>query len=392
MEFTFTSRHKNISIALMVVGAAAIAAGFATGHDTTRSWASLLLGNFFFMALALAAIAFVAIQYVAEVGWSAMIKRIPMAMSTYLPFAGIFMIIIFIAGHHDLYHWTHDGLTDPSSPHFDEKIAGKSAFLNTPFFLVRLVVYFLIWAGFAHLIRKNSIAEDSIGGTSMYFKNRKLSAIFLVLFLVTSSTMAWDIIMSIDPHWFSTLFGWYTFASMWVSALSMMGLILVYLKRKGLMPGMNENHLHDVGKFMFAFSIFWTYLWFAQFMLYWYANLPEEVAYYMPRFGHYRPLFLLNFFVNFITPFLVLMSRDSKRKLNYVLVGSIIILCGHWLDMFLMIMPGTVGSEGSIGYVEIGSTMFFGGVFMFVVLRNLAAAPLVAKNHPMLEEAKHFSI
>ncbi len=391
MNFTFTQRHKIIALALIVIGIIGITIGALNApmhgehKDLARTWASLLLGNFFFMVIALAGIAFVAIQYVAEVGWSAYIKRIPLAMSTYIPFAAIFMILIFIFGHHDIYPWTHDIKGD-------HILEGKKAFLNIPFFTIRMILYFLIWGILAYFIRKNNILEDTQGGTALYFKNRKLGAAFLVLYLITSSMMAWDFIMSIDPHWFSTLFGWYVFASGWVSGLSMMGFLIIYLKRQGLMPGLQESHLHDTGKFMFAFSIFWTYLWFAQFMLIWFANLPEEVAYFIPRLSSYRTLFIINFVVNFITPFLVLMTRDAKRKLSIVATGSIIILVGHWLDMYLMIMPGIVGDNYHMGWSEFGATALFGGIFMFVVLRNLAAVPLVGKNHPLLEESLHHNI
>lgn len=391
MNFTFTQRHKLIAAALMVVGVLGIALGAMNApeleggvKDMTRTWASLLLGNFFFMIIALAGLAFVSIQYVAEVGWSAIIKRIPLAMSTYIPFAAVFMILIFIFGHEYIYSWSTGVL--------DHHLSKKAAFLNITSFMIRMVIYFAIWIAFAFIIRKNALAEDTIGGTSMYMKNRKFAAAFLVLYLVSSSMMAWDFIMSIDPYWFSTLFGWYVFASGWVSGLSMMGLIVVFLKRQGLLPGLKESHLHDIGKFMFGFSVFWTYLWFVQMMLMWFADLPEEVAYFIPRFTTYRPLFLLNFAINFITPFLVLMTRDAKRKISIVATAAIIILVGHWLDMYLMIMPGTVGSNYHFGWSEVGATAFFGGLFMFVVMRNLAASPLIAKNHPMLQEALNHNI
>lgn len=393
MTFNFTQRHKIIAIALVVLGLVAIVAGFMTGHgDNTRSWASLLLGNYFFMGVSLAALTFVAIQYVAEVGWSAMIKRIPLAIMTYIPIGVIIMMIIFAASGHDIYHWKDHDLVDPSSPKFDKILYNKAAWLNVPFFWGRMIAYLIVWSLCMYFIRKNNIAEDTEGGTKNYMKNSRISAGFLVFFLVTSSTMAWDFIMSIDAHWFSTLFGWYNFASIWVSGLSMMGLIVVYCYKQGIMPKLLTSHIHDNAKFIFAFSIFWTYLWFSQFMLYWYANLPEEVVYFFPRQGHYRALWLLNFVINFIAPFLMLMSRDTKRKLNSLMFVAVLVMVGHWLDMYLMIFPGTVGDHGTIGFVEVGSTMFFAGIFMFVVLRNLAAAPIVAPNHPMMAESELFNL
>jgi hypothetical protein len=383
-HFEFTNKYKIPAIVLIAVGALAIILGFASG-DLARSWASLLLGNYFFMVIALAATFFLAIQYVAEVGWSVVIKRVLMSFGSYLIPSTILMILIFVFGHHHLYHWTHEGLNDPI-------IDGKRGYLNIPFYLIRLIAYAVIWSGFAFLMRKWSLQEDEIGGLSQYNKMSKYSAIFLVLYGVTSSTSAWDIIMSIDAHWFSTLFGWYTFASLFVTGLSVIALVVIHLKRKGYLPYVNENHIHDIGKFMFAFSVFWTYLYFSQFMLYWYANLPEEVTYFIFRQDHYKPIFIGLFFINFLAPFLILMTRGAKRKENTVVVVAVIIIIGHWLDFFMMIMPGTVGEHWHFGITEVGTSLFFLGLFMYVLFTTLSKTPLVPKNHPMLEESIHFHV
>jgi len=169
-------------------------------------------------------------------------------------------------------------------------------------------------------------------------------------------------------------------------------MITIYLKKKGYLPNVNESHIQDLGKFMFAFSIFWTYLWFAQFMLIWYANLPEEVAYYIPRQGFFRPLFVANLLINFFSPFLILMTRDAKRIGGLLVFAGVIMLVGHWIDVYLMIMPGTVGTAASFGIQEIGTTCFFAGVFLWFVFNGLSKAPLVPKNHPMLVESLHHHI
>lgn len=302
------------------------------------------------------------------------------------------MILIFIFGHHDIYHWTHASLYDKNSPDYDPILVGKSGFLNMTFYSIRLIAYALIWVGFTYMIRKHSLQEDQTGGTESYRRKMTLSAVFVVLFAVTSSTSAWDFLMSIDSHWFSTLFGWYTFAGLFVSGMAMMALITLYLKGRGYMGHINENHLHDVGKFMFAFSIFWTYLWFSQFMLIWYANLPEEVVYYQTRWTYFKKLWVANLLVNFIAPFLVLMTRDAKRKVQILWVAGCIIIGGHWLDVYLMVTPGTVGSHWHIGFVEIGTFIGYLGLFLFSTLRELSKAALVPKNHPMLPESLHHHI
>ena len=392
-RYAVTKNIKLISVVLLTVGALAIGFGFGSG-EYSRAWASLLMSNFYIMAIALAAAFFVAVQNVAEVGWSAGIIRIPSAMSTYLPFGTAFMILIFLVGHHELYHWTHEELYDPKSPSYDPILAGKQGYLNMTFYVIRLFAYALIWSGFAWLIRKESLKEDISGGETHYNKNVRLSAIFLVLFAVTESTSAWDILMSVDAHWFSTLFGWYTFAGFFVSGMTVTALITIYLKKNGYLPHINENHIHDLGKFMFAFSVFWTYLWFAQFMLIWYANLPEEVAYFMARqHPSFKPLWLANVFINFLSPFLILMTRDAKRHDITLVVAGAIMLIGHWIDYYLIVMPGVVGSEHShIGFIEIGTTCFFAGLFMWVTFNSLSKAALVPKNHPMIEESYHFHV
>jgi len=327
------------------------------------------------------------------------LKRILEAMTTFLPFAAILMLVVFfgnyVAAHnggHYLYHWLHEELYDPASAEYDYIIAGKAGYLNLPFFTIRMLAYFAIWVGCAHMLRKYSLQEDIEGGTHNYFKAKKLAIWFLVAFAVTSSTSAWDFIMSIDTHWFSTLFGWYTFAGMFISAIAVMNFILAYLVKQGKMPFISEHHLHDAGKFMFAFSIFWTYLWFAQFMLIWYANIPEEVTYFMVRFDHYRELFIANFLINFIAPFLVLMTRDAKRKVNLLMVVSVILFIGHWIDVFLMVTPGVVKEDWHIGLIEIGTTIGFLGLFIYVVMNALSKAPLLREKHPLLQESLHHNI
>ena len=231
------------------------------------------------------------------------------------------------------------------------------------------------------------------GDFKHYKKCLTIGAAFVVFFAASSSTSAWDFLMSIDAHWFSTMFGWYTFAGLFVSGMSVIMLFLLYLKSRDYMHELNKNHFHDIAKFMFAFRVFWTYLWFCQFMLIWYANLPEEVVYFKTRWEHgYKILFISNFFINFIMPFLVLMSRDAKRNRKFLVVAACIIVCGHWLDVFLMVMPGTVGAEWGIGIQEIGTLIGFAGAFMLVVFTSLSKAALIPKHHPMMPESAHHHI
>lgn len=371
---------------MIAVGVVAIVMGFMT--DKTRTWAALLQNDFYFTAMALAGTFFVAFQYVAQAGWAVGIKRIPEAMGGFLKFGMAGMIVIFLLGHHDLYHWTHAELYDKASPEYDHILAGKQGFLNIPFFLIRLVAYAAIWIGFTMMLRKHSLLEDKEGGLEHYKRSITLSAIFIVLFAVTSSTSAWDFLMSIDAHWFSTLFGWYTFAGLFVSGLAMMAMFILYLRGRGYMNHITENHLHDVGKFMFAFSVFWTYLWFSQFMLIWYANIPEETTYFAPRAqGIYKGIFWMMFVINFLAPLLILMRRNSKRNYTTITFMSLLIIFGHWLDFFQMVFPGPSPNHVPVLIYDFCIALGFAGLIMYVTARALSKAPLLAKNHPFVKES-----
>ena len=213
---------------------------------------------------------------------------------------------------------------------------------------------------------------------------------FLVFFIVSESIMAWDWIMSLDPHWFSTLFGWYVFASFFVSGITTISMVTLYLKSKGYLEYVNSSHIHDLSKFMFGISVFWTYLWFSQFMLIWYANIPEEVTYFITRINDYTLPFWGAVGLNFVFPFLILINTDFKRVAPIIVTAGVVILFGHYIDFFNMIMPATVGDQWFIGVSEIGSVLFFLGLFILVVFTALTKAPLTPKRNPYMEESKHF--
>ena len=359
-----------------------------------RIYVDLWINIVYFIGVGIIGVFFVAIQYAAQAGWSASVKRVPEAFGAWLPIGFGLMLVLFWVVKGDIFHWTYAPLHDPNSPEYDSIIAGKGGYLNTPFFYARMIVYAVIWYLSYRFLRKKSIEEDLHGGTTYWYKMRKASAIFLVLFAVTSSTAAWDWVMSIDTHWFSTMFGWYTFASWFVTGIAAIILITILLKEAGYLSIVNDNHLHDLGKFLFAFSIFWTYIWFSQFLLIYYANIPEESIYFVERLRspQYAPFFFVNLILNFLLPFLVLMTRDSKRHMIFLKIVSIIVLVGHWIDFYMMVTPGVMKENGAFGFLEIGITMIFGAAFVYVVLSNLTKASLVAKNHPMLKESIHHHV
>ncbi|MFN3969560.1 quinol:cytochrome C oxidoreductase [Flavobacterium sp.] len=358
-----------------------------------KPWAALYVACLFFMLIALGALAFYAIQQVAQAGWSPVLFRVMQGITAYLlPGSIIFFILLLLSGFHfnHLFVWMNDGVTEVGHENYDALIAGKAGYLNFPFWIVRAAIFIAGWNLYRHLSRKNCLAQDEATDNSFYKKNFKMSAAFLVFFIVTESIMSWDWIMSVDPHWFSTLFGWYVFASFFVSGITTISMVTLYLKSKGYLENVNSSHIHDLSKFMFGISVFWTYLWFSQFMLIWYSNIPEEVTYFKTRIEDFNLPFFGAVAMNFVFPILLLINTDFKRISWIIVMAGIVILFGHYVDFFNMIMPATVGDRWFIGIPEISAILFFLGLFIFVVFSALTKAPLVPKRNPFIEESKHF--
>jgi len=417
-RFDFTDSVKKVIFILGGIGAlllvigilsAALSGGHGAGeegghafHWTKRLFANIWINNVYFTGIAIIGVFFFAIQYAAQAGWSTALLRIMISFGYWLPIAAVLMLATFFVANHDLFHWTHSYVFDKADPAYDRIIDGKGSFFYWPmekgtfpiFYIVRMVVFFGFWVFFFNKLKSLSYEEDLQGGTSYWYTIRKWSAIFLVFFAVSSSISAWDWVMSIDTHWFSTLFGWYVFASWFVAGLSAITLVTIFLKDQGYLEMVNQNHIHDLGKFVFAFSIFWTYIWFSQFLLIYYANIPEESVYFIERLSSdvYGPYIFVNIVLNFVLPFLVLMTRDAKRHNIFLKLVCTLIILGHWIDFFLMVQPGTLGHNGGVGLMELGMLLVYGSAFAFVALSNLSKHNLIAKNHPMLEESYHHHI
>ena len=390
--FTIDKKAKNFSMALMAIGIMAVIFGFVSNPH--GAWPALLFNTYFYLGISVFAVFFVALQYVAEAGWSIVLKRVPEAIMGALPvFSGIMLFIMIASIMHwnHIYHWLHEGIMDPTSEHYDRIIAGKEPYLNATFFVIRTIVYLLGWNYFAKKLRSLSLLEDKQSGSGIHFKGISTSAWFMVFFAVTSAMASWDWIMSIDAHWFSTIFGWYVFAEWSAIGFTTIFLFTLYLKRQGYLQDVNESHIHDLGKWIFAFSLVWTYMWFSQFMLIWYANIPEEVTYFTARLEvkNYKFLFWFSMLINFLFPIILLMSRDAKRNNSRLIFVSCVILLGHWLNSYLLVAPGTLGTHGHIGFTEIGMGLGFAGLLIYLTLNTLTKAPLETKNHPFLDESKH---
>jgi hypothetical protein len=395
MEFEITKKAKRNTLIIALSGLVLTTFGVITGmdddHFLTRFMVSSLFNSFFFFALGLGALFFLALAYATETAWYAAVKRVIEAVAGFLPYGigllGIVLLSITIMDGAHVYSWM-----DPETVAHDEIIQGKSAYLNKPFFWIRTLVYFSVYLIFLRGFRKRSLEEDRIGGTELHFKNYKRGALFLVYFAVFSSTSSWDWLMSIDVHWFSTLFGWYTFAGMWCTTMVVLILVTLHLKKNGYLKKVNESHIHDLGKWTFATSFLWSYLWFSQFMLIWYANIGEEAIYYLMRIENYKLLYFGMFVINFSFPMLILMSRDAKRHGGILTFVGLIILGGHWVDVFIMVAGGSLGPTGKIGALEIGMALLVMGGFIWVILHNLTKSPLTPVNHPFLDESFHHEI
>jgi len=419
MEFVFSKRAKILFSVLMGIGLLAMIFGFINDHSAhhNRFWANIFVNGFFFFAISLGGLFFLALQYATEASYMVVLKRVIESITQFIFIGAGILIIFFLAASlhfHHVYHWMDNavyheyvvestiGTDHPEyvdapgegiveNEHYDKIIDGKSAYLNQPFFWIRTLLYLGVWCFFAYLFRKRSLMEDELGGSKIHFKNMTYAAIFLVFFAFTSSTAAWDWIMSIDTHWFSTLFGWYVFSGMWVSFMIFLVLFTIWLRGKGHLPFVNDSHVHDIGKWMFAISFLWTYLWFSQFMLIWYSNIPEEVTYYIQRIEEFKWLFFGVFITNFIFPMVILMSRDAKRIIGYLIFVGSLIFVGHWLDVYMMVIPGSLGHI-EFGFMEVGMFLGFLGLFLYTVFNSLSKAPILVKNHPFLDESKHLHI
>jgi len=397
-QFEITAGYKKWTNILLGVGGLALLLGIvflAMSKDEvaqTRFWSVLLQNSVFFLLVVNASMFFICATTLAMGGWQMAFRRVPEAISSVVPVFAVLALLVFVGiifGHrHDIYHWL-----DTEHVKHDPILQGKSGFLNPTFFMVWTIITLLMWSFVGAKMRKlSSQADEPMDPeTSKKFiwNNTVWGAIFIVFFALTvGSTIPWLWLMSIDAHWYSTMYSWYTFASSFVAGMSLVAIYVVYLKNNDYLEYVSEEHLHDLGKFMFAFSVFWTYLWYSQFMLIWYANIPEETVYFKPRMqGAYRAIFFLNLIINFAVPFLLLMRRGSKRNFTTIAVLAVLIIMGHWVDFYQMVMPGTLHEHYSLGWFEFGILALYGGLIMLFVGKGLTKKPLVAMHHPFIKES-----
>jgi hypothetical protein len=346
-----------------------------------RTWLSLLLNGFYLLSLAVSATFFLALQRLARARWSAGLRRAPEALMLILPVAAGLMMAVFFGGR-SIYPWSHPGVFAGEPP-----IAGKVVYLQVPFVFTRVAAALALWGGFAWLFRRTSLDQDRNARWNLLYHRRldRYAAGFAVVFAPTFTLSAYDWIISLEPKWFSTMFGVYVFAGAFVQGLAAITLAIAVLVDRGLLGHtVKERHLHDLGKLLFAFSTFWAYIWVCQYLLIWYGDLPEEVPYYVARsHGGWLFVFVANLVVNWVAPFVVLLSARAKRSARVLEAVSVLLLCGHWLDLYLMIMPSHWAAP-QVGILEAGITAGCVAVASLVFLRGLAGASLVPVNDPVL--------
>ncbi len=398
-RFEIPSGFRMWSMGLMGVGILSLIIGYFV-YDTgdvahqTRFWGVLLMNSVYFLLVVNAVMFFLCAVTLAMGSFQMTFRRVTEAISACVPVVGgitfvIMMCIVF--GHkHFIYEWL-----DKEVVANDPVLKGKSGFLNPGFFTVWTILTIGLWTILGLKMRRLSRELDNKPpltleeGKKYIFKSTVWSAIFIVWFALTvASTAPWLWLMSMNAHWFSTMYSWYTFGSTFVAGVALITLFVIYMKNKGYLEYTNKEHLHDLGKFQFAFSIFWTYLWFSQFMLIWYANIPEETTYFKPRLeGAYTGIFYLNLTINFLAPILIYMSRNSKRNYATLTFMSVALLVGHWLDFYQMVFGSLIPDHVPMNLFDFGIAAGFVGVIIYQTGNVLARYPLMAKNHPFFKES-----
>lgn len=368
-------------LASVVAAAGLTILGIGLYNDPDRAWASYLLNNYYFLSLSLGATFFLTIQYITQSGWSAGFKRVSESMMAYIPFAAIFFILLFF-GIHNLYHWSHEDAMEG-----DALLQHKSPYLNTTFFYIRTIIYFGLWISLTFALRKFSLKEDVTSGSKYFNKSNHYSKILIFVFAVTFLFSAFDWIMSLSPHWYSTVFALKNIVSAFLHGVSIMVLIIFLLHRRGYFPFMNKFHLHDFSRYIFMLAILWGYMWFVQFMLIWYANIPEETVYYYYRWQEgWKILFFAEIILNWGLPFMILLPVAASRSKIAIWIVIVILIVGQYVEQYLQIFPAVTG-ELNFGLLEIGSFIGYAGLFALIVSISLGKARIIPVNHPYLGES-----
>jgi hypothetical protein len=378
------ARTQRLALGAGLAGLAVLAGGVAL--SPARAFADLLVGAYLVLGVSVGGVVLLSLLAVANAGWAVVLKRVFEAFGAFVPFAAL-LLLATTPGLRVLYAWARPGARG------DAQLAGKAAFLNTPFFLLRMVIILSVWSLFSALLRRASLRQDATGDLAETRRTVRLAAGFLVCFAITGCLAAFDWIMTLEPRWFSTIFGFYNLAGILVSTVSAVALAAVALRRAGALPELSDSHLHDLGKLMLAFSTFWAYHWISQFLLIWYSNLPEETAYFELRWqGGWMAVFFADIALGWAVPFLFLLPRAVKRNGRTLAAAAVLLLVARWIDVWQMVLPANFPTRPWPGLLELAGVVGPGGLFVSHLARSFQRVPLLARRDPYFLESAHHHV
>lgn len=387
-NFEFKGGLKKVSIGLVFIGVLAFLASFSL--NKTVGWVDFFVSNLYFATMAVSGIFFLGLTGVLQASWLTPYKRVVEAMTSFLPVSFVMMGVGYF-GLHTIFEWTHLDVVKN-----DPILIEKAAWLNEPRFLITMVIIFTLWIVVSAGQRKFSERMDSkTNGIKAAHANVGFSAISLIVFAFTICIASFDWIMSVEPHWFSTIYGVYIFSGSFLTGIAFVTLSVIMLREWGYFKGVvTDNHLHDLGKWMIGMSVFWAYMWISQYLLIWYANIPEETEYYVLRHHHWNGVFFFNLIINFIVPFFALMTRKAKRSPLVLKTVACILLVGHFIDLYLCLAPKVfehhnIASISGSGVLQALQLLGGFGLFIFVAGTALAKRNLVVSNDPTFSEGQH---
>ena len=378
------NRLPLIGAVLAVVGAVACAI-LAPGNPK-QFYFSWLVSFLFFLSLALGALFFVLIQYAAQGGWGIVVRRIGETIFATIPVLAVLFVPVLFGLHH-LFEWSHHDAVER-----DALLRWKSPYLNVPFFLFRAALFFGCWSGIAVMYYRGSRAQDATGDLRVSERLRRFAGPSIIVMALTSSFASVDWIMSLTPHWYSTMFGVYFFAGSFVGFIALLSVVAVAMQRARLLDTIiTAEHRHDIGKFLFAFTAFWAYIAFSQFFLVWYANMPEETIWFKARLeGSWKTVTILLMVGHFAAPFLYLMGRAVKRRGTTLAIGGAWLLVMHFIDLYWQIMP-TLHPEGlRLSVLDVAAFVAIGGCFVGAASWLLCRSALIPVRDPRLAESLAF--
>ena len=381
-----SAKIKSIFTVLIFLGVLSFV--FLLIKDKSRAWHAYLIGYFYFASLGVGGLFFTAINQATRAGWVVNVRRFAESYTSYIPVAAISSLVLLIGAPY-LYEWF-----DKAKVSEDALMMHKAGYLNPTFFIIRLVLFFGAWMFFKKKLVGDSLEQDKTGNDNLTVNSVKYAVGFLVVFALSYSFFAVDIVMALQPHWFSTIFGVYCFAGLFQSTVATLILTTIYFMKQGKLQGLvDDNHLHDLGKYLFAFTVFWAYIAFSQFMLIWYANLPEETIFYLPRMtGSWGAVSVFLILFKFIVPFLALLPKWAKRNTTHLTAVSILILFMQFVDLYWLVFPNVNSEESVGGILEFLVWGGFLGLFLMVVTRFWSKYSIVPVKDPRQHESNHHHV